>query len=465
MLQADLSHSTLIGCSFNQAELTGVQFGHCRLDGAQFINAFGSGVVFDQASLNRGQFKNASLPSSRWQGAQLKGILDASKELLIIISDFDIQLSPKEKADMDMVLAEYKAEQEALREAERLMRLEEQREVIKALLPEKSFLEAAEFDMGSAEGMGYADERPQHKVSLDYSFEVAQTQVTQGLYEAVMNSNPSHFQGDKLEESESYYERPVERLSWFDALRFCNQLSELLELEPAYDISADQVRWVNSANGYRLPTEAEWEYFAAAHESSSYAGSENADEVAWHGESAMGITHPVAKLKANPFGLYDCSGNVWEWCFDQWHAQAYQERVEGALNPVCTDRVFDDDKPRERVARGGSWFGESDQCRVTYRASFPEDYSVGTLGLRLVKGAVQLDELQQNSLESETHMQASTQYEPVSPSDFASPEMTLPVGELTIPADLAQPELDSQAPEEHSQNLDNSTYLGNEQED
>ena len=123
---------------------------------AQFTNAYGSGVFFEQASLNRAQFKNASLPGSRWQSAQLKGIVDASKELLIIISDFDIQLSPKEKADMEMVLAEYKAEQEALREAERLMRLEEQREAIKALLPESSLLDAADFEMGHR-GMGYAE--------------------------------------------------------------------------------------------------------------------------------------------------------------------------------------------------------------------------------------------------------------------------------------------------------------------
>ena len=117
----------------------------------------------DQASLNRAQFKGCAFPDSRWRGAQLKGLVDASKELLIQIAEFDVQLSPKERADLEMVIEEYRAEREAQLEAERLVRLEELKEAVRSQLPIMSSIEPCSFEMGSSEGAGYADERPRHE--------------------------------------------------------------------------------------------------------------------------------------------------------------------------------------------------------------------------------------------------------------------------------------------------------------
>jgi formylglycine-generating enzyme required for sulfatase activity len=295
--------------------------------------------------------------------------------------------------------------------------------------------------------MGYADERPQHQVHIDYNFEVAQTQVTQALYEAVTGHNPSHFQGDKLESGDDNHDRPVEQISWYDALAFCNQLSDFSDLTPAYDLSGEHPKWINRSNGYRLPTEAEWECFATSGEHTSYAGGENVDHVAWHGETAHGLTHSVAQLTPNSFGLYDCSGNVWEWCYDQWHPQAYKDRGDEIFNPVTHQIEVAEGKPREHVARGGSWFGESDQCRVSYRASFAEDYTVSTLGLRLVRGPANLALEHQEESEEILTAPGFPQGDIVSPGEFAPPELTMPAGDVTAPIKLAMPEQDSHAPE------------------
>ena len=205
-------------------------------------------------------------------------------------------------------------------------------------------------------------------------FEMLSTPVTQKLYEAVMGTNPSHFKGDDL--------LPVESVSWYDAVFFCNKLSIMEGLEPVYSIngktefrSLDTVPEVNtSASGYRLPTVEEWKYAARGGENYKYAGSDDLGEVGWYDGNSYGATHPVARKKANGYGLYDMSGNVWEWCSD-WYGNYSSSSQTNPTGPNSgSDRVF----------RGGSWNCNAGYCRSSFRNKLIPVIRLFTLGLRLV---------------------------------------------------------------------------------
>ena len=196
-------------------------------------------------------------------------------------------------------------------------------------------VEPGSFMMGS-ENWG-ADEKPVHQVTLTQAYYLGETEVTQAQWRAVMGNNPSYFKGD---------DRPVEKVSWNDAMAFCQKLN---------DEGRAPKGWK-----FTLPTEAQWEYAARGGNKSrgyTYSGSNDIDDVAWYTSNSGSETHTVRQKKANELGLYDMSGNVWEWCLDGWIRYR-----SGA--------VTDPQGPQSgsyRVRHGGSWDRSAQHCRSARR--------------------------------------------------------------------------------------------------
>jgi sulfatase modifying factor 1 len=238
---------------------------------------------------------------------------------------------------------------------------------------EMLLIPAGEFTMGQ-EG-GRADEGP-HAVSVA-SFYMDRYLVTQEFYEKIMGVNPSKQQGKR---------NPVERIQWTDAARFCNKCSELDGLTPCYDLQTWECRF--EAGGYRLPTEAEWEYACRAGSRSRYFFGDDAakaPQYAWLKPHSVGRTHPVGQKLPNAWGLHDMLGNVWEWCNDWYRADYYQESPRDNPRGPATGT--------QRVLRGGAWDCAVEKCTVACRAKeFPvfADACFGsdTYGFRRVKSAV-----------------------------------------------------------------------------
>ena len=214
------------------------------------------------------------------------------------------------------------------------------------------------FLMGSSKDrdpQAYDDETPQHEVRISRAFYLGVTEVTQGQYRAVTGESPSHFQGSD--------DLPVERVSWFDAIRFCNALSDKEGLTSFYRIEGDDVSvpdW--KGEGYRLPTEAEWEYAGRAGPGGTGAYSFGDDaaqlgQYAWYRDNSEGKTHPVGQKAPNAWGLFDMHGNVYEWCWDGY--ASYE--AQAAVDPIGPLRAT------SRVLRGGSWYSLARLVRAAYR--------------------------------------------------------------------------------------------------
>jgi formylglycine-generating enzyme required for sulfatase activity len=192
-----------------------------------------------------------------------------------------------------------------------------------------------------------------HPVTLTTDFWMAESEVTQRQYRNLTGSSPSYFKGDDL---------PVEQVSWYDAVAYCNALSIKEGLQPCYQINGMTVGWGDGlkCTGYRLPTEAEWEY--AAHPPSGsrtvYAGSDTVDGVAWYIGNSGNTTHAVKTKTANGRGLYDLSGNVFEWVWD-WYQSNYEALP--ATDPIGPTTGA------SRVIRGGSWDYPASDSRVAGR--------------------------------------------------------------------------------------------------
>jgi len=205
-------------------------------------------------------------------------------------------------------------------------------------------IEPGEFLMGSPESDTGADsdEKPQHRVRITKAFSLGIHEVTQGQYQAVMGETPSSFKGSD--------DLPVENVSWFDAIKFCNKLSEREQRVAYYRIDGAEVA-VAGGNGYRLPTEAEWEYACRAGSATVYpfgndAG--NLGEHAWYDRDSDSKTHPVGQKRPNAWGLYDMLGNVCEWCADGYDKNYYASSL--AADPRGASGAW------YRVFRGGGLF-------------------------------------------------------------------------------------------------------------
>jgi formylglycine-generating enzyme required for sulfatase activity len=206
-------------------------------------------------------------------------------------------------------------------------------------------------------------------VTVD-SFYIGRYEITQAQYQHVTGKNPSRFTQDP--------QLPVEQVSWYDAVAFCNALSAQESLESVYTINGTDVAINYSRNGWRLPTEAEWEFAArggSASKGYTYAGSNDVSSVAWFADNSISKTYEGGLKAPNEFGLYDMSGNVFEWCND-WYGE-YETGPQ--INPTGSGSGF------LKVLRGGSWYYHSGTCAVVNRAFNRPDYTRGGVGLRVVR--------------------------------------------------------------------------------
>ena len=235
------------------------------------------------------------------------------------------------------------------------------------------------FQMGDANGQ--SDEMPVHSVVLS-DFLIAKYALTFEEYDAFCKATGRDLPNDR---GWGRGIRPVINVSWFDAVDYCNWRSQQEGLNPVYQVDKEQVSPNWQANGYRLPTEAEWEYAAQGgqqHQGFDYAGSNNVEEVAWYNKNSRGKTHPVGEKKANELGLRDMSGNVWEWCWDSYDRYYYAKSPSN--NPKGPDTGA------YRVLRGGSWYYIPTVARIAYRNDFPPDSRYVDLGFRLARTAITL---------------------------------------------------------------------------
>jgi len=238
--------------------------------------------------------------------------------------------------------------------------------------------------MGDTWGDGYSNEKPTHKVAFTYDFHIGKYEVTFDEYDAFCNDTSR----SKLDDGGwGRSNRPVINVSWFDAIAYCNWLSEKESFPKAYDdkgnlldkdgrVTTDPSEVV----GYRLPTEAEWEYAARGGNKSKgykYSGSDIVDEVAWYTSNSGSKTQEVGKKAPNELGIYDMSGNVWEWCSD-WY---------GSYSGSAQTSPYNSKAGSYRIYRGGSWGSIASYVRVAYRSYYSPPVTSYHLGFRICRTA------------------------------------------------------------------------------
>jgi len=252
-----------------------------------------------------------------------------------------------------------------------------------SLNSEMVLVKRGSFQMGNVnnESEGGSNEKPVHVVRFTYDFWIGKTEVTFEEYIAYCFDTLARMPDD---EGWGQGKRPVINVSWVEAIAFCNWLSQKEGLKPAYDKdgnlldkSGNVTSDIAQVEGYRLPTEAEWEYAARGGptpQGTKYSGSNDLKEVGWYTDNAGKKTHPIAQQKPNILGLFDMSGNVWEWCYDPYGNYS----ATGQTNPVGRSGA-------NRVLRGGSWNSYAQSCRVAYRNDNAPTYRDYNRGFRLAR--------------------------------------------------------------------------------
>ena len=253
-------------------------------------------------------------------------------------------------------------------------------------------VEGGTFEMGS--DIGESDEKPVRSISIK-DFYIGKYEVTQSQWVAIMDNIPSKYYQNKNDSL------PVMWVNWYDAIEFCNKMSVIEKLEECYSVDKnkkdpdnyhqfDSLKYTIicnfEANGYRLPTEAEWEYAAKGGLQSNnytYSGSNNIDEVGWYRKNSKGsdygTTHYIGEKKPNELGIYDMSSNLSEWCWDWYSEKSYTECSN--TNPIgCLNG-------KSRVVRGGNFTDFAKECRVVNRhCNYPQN-GYFSLGFRVVRSA------------------------------------------------------------------------------
>jgi len=244
---------------------------------------------------------------------------------------------------------------------------------------EMVYIKGGTFTMGSPrDETGRELDEVQHQVTVS-SFLIGKYEVTQSEYQKIMKQNQSNFKGENL---------PIETISWYNAILFCNKLSQKQGLSPAYELDGSNVKWFRGANGYRLPTEAEWEYACRAGTSTPFntginitTDEANYDGTYPYGDNAQGKlvnkTMPVGSFPANDWGIHDMHGNVYEWCWD-WYGNYIRDEKEDPTGPTTGSY---------RIVRGGSWVNGAETIRSSDRGIYISRDGNERIGIRLARNA------------------------------------------------------------------------------
>ncbi len=251
-------------------------------------------------------------------------------------------------------------------------------------------VKGGEFQMGNTRGdpEGYEDELPIQTVLLTYDFWIGRYELTFEEYDSFTDDMGLERANDMGWGRER---RPVIQVSWYDAIAYCNWLSEKHGLKPAYDqegtlldIYGEPTSDISRVEGFRLPTEAEWEYAGRGGHKSEvdyrYAGSNDIEEVAWYWYNwgmAQEKTQVVGRKKPNELGLFDMSGNVWEWCYDWYDREYYSD--EPKTNPIGPAQG------ERKVRKSGSWYWVETVCRLAFRFGYEPDRQFINVGFRIAR--------------------------------------------------------------------------------
>jgi formylglycine-generating enzyme required for sulfatase activity len=236
-------------------------------------------------------------------------------------------------------------------------------------------VEGGNFTMGSAIGVE-PHEKPEHPVNVQ-SFYIGKYEVTFEEYDRYCDSNKLPKPNDN---GWGRGRQPAIYVSWLDAVNYCNWLSRQDHLQPCYIVSGSDVKWLDTANGYRLATEAEWEYAARGGDKSKhtlYAGAEKADDAVWYKDNSSSKAQATGQKKANELGLYDMNGNVWEWVWDWYDGGYYMHSPTDAPKGPTTGNY--------RVMRGGAWYNNVSYVTVATRQNAGQGFKQNSVGFRIAR--------------------------------------------------------------------------------